>query len=80
MGIPLFDGIGVFFRTRRYLAYLIVFVATTFLGLFVSWLMTTYPGTGIEGVLVYFFTYVGSAGTIYFALGSLLTGLGIDRL
>jgi hypothetical protein len=80
LGIPLFDGIGVFFRTRRYLAYLIVFVATTFLGLFVSWLMTTYPGTGIEGVLVYFFTYVGSAGTIYFALGSLLTGLGIDRL
>ncbi|MFW9793660.1 MAG: hypothetical protein ACFFEE_05130 [Candidatus Thorarchaeota archaeon] len=80
MGIPLFDGIGVFFRTRRYLAYLIVFVATTFLGLFVSWLMYTYPGTGIEEVLVYFFTYVGSAGTIYFALGSLFTGLGVDGL
>ncbi len=80
MGIPLFDGIGVFFRTRRYLAYLIVFVATTFLGLFISWLMYTYPGTYIDEVLVYFFTYVGSAGTIYFALGSLFTGLKIDRL
>ena len=80
MGIPLFDGIGVFFKTRRYLAYLIVFVATTFIGLFVSGLMTTYPGTGIESILVYFFTYIGSAGTIYFAFGSLITGLGIDRL
>ncbi|MFW9926566.1 MAG: hypothetical protein ACFFDM_07370 [Candidatus Thorarchaeota archaeon] len=80
MGIPLFDGIGVFFKTRRYLAYLIVFVATTFLGLFVSWLMYTYPGTDIDQVLVYFFTYIGSAGTIYFAIGSLLTGLGADRL
>ncbi|MFX1484310.1 MAG: hypothetical protein ACFFCP_14105 [Promethearchaeota archaeon] len=80
MGIPLFGGIGVFFKTRRYLAYLIIFVATTFLGLFVSWLMYTYPGTGIEQALVYFFTYIGSAGTIYFAIGSLLTGLKIDRL
>jgi len=80
LGIPLFDGIGVFFKTRRYLAYLIVFVATTFIGLFVSGLMTTYPGTGIESILVYFFTYIGSAGTIYFAFGSLITGLGIDRL
>jgi hypothetical protein len=42
--------------------------------------MYTYPGTGIEQVLVYFFTYIGSAGTIYFALGSLFTGLGIDNL
>ncbi|MFW9809297.1 MAG: hypothetical protein ACFFE6_07950 [Candidatus Thorarchaeota archaeon] len=80
MGIPLFDGIGVFFKTRRYLAYLIVFVATTFLGLFVSWLMYTYPGTNIDEALVYFFTYIGSAGTIYFAIGSLLTGVGADRL
>ncbi len=80
MGIPLFDGIGVFFRKRRYLAYFIVFVATTFLGLFMSWLMSTYAGTAIEQTLVYFFAYIGSAGTIYFAFGSLLTGLGIDRL
>ncbi len=84
LGIPLFGGIGVFFKTRRYLAYLIVFVATTFLGLLVSWLMFTYPdsvtGTGVEQVLVNLFTYIGATGAIYFALGSLLTGLGIDRL
>ena len=42
--------------------------------------MTTYPGSSIESVLVYFFTFVGSAGTIYFALGSLFTGLGVDGL
>ena len=80
MGIPFFDGIGVFFTKRRYLAYFIVFVATTFLGLFVAWLMDTYAGTPIEATLVYFFAYIGSAGTIYFALGTLLTGIGIDRL
>jgi len=57
-----------------------VFVATTFLGLFMSWLMSTYAGTPLESALVYFFAYIGSAGTIYFALGSLLTGLGADRL
>ena len=80
MAIPFFDGIGVFFRTRRYLAYFIVFVATTFLGYFLSWLMTLYAGTGIETVLVNFFAYIGSAGTIYFAFGSLLTGIGAERL
>jgi len=42
--------------------------------------MSTYAGTAIEQTLVYFFAYIGSAGTIYFAFGSLLTGLGIDRL
>ncbi len=84
MQIPILSGIisglGVFFKTRRYLAYLIVFVATTFLGLLVSWMMYTNPGSDIEEILVYFFTYVGSAGTIYFALGALFTGLGADRL
>ncbi len=80
MRIPLFSGIGVFFKTRRYLAYLILFVATTFLGLFVSWAMYTYPGTDLENILVYLFTYIGSAGTIYFALGALFTGLKADRL
>lgn len=80
MRIPLFSGIGVFFKTRRYLAYLILFVATTFLGLFVSWAMYTYPGTDLENLLVYLFTYIGSAGTIYFALGALFTGLKADRL
>jgi hypothetical protein len=78
--IPLFSGIGVFFKTRRYLAYLIVFVVTTFIGLFVSWAMYTYPGTDLENILVYLFTYIGSAGTIYFALGALFTGLKADRL
>ena len=80
MRIPLFSGIGVFFKTRRYLAYLILFVATTFLGLFVSWAMYTFPGTDLENLLVYLFTYIGSAGTIYFALGALFTGLKVDKL
>ncbi|MHA1964579.1 MAG: hypothetical protein ACXACG_03195 [Candidatus Thorarchaeota archaeon] len=80
MGIPLFDGIGVFFRKRRYLAYFIVFIATTFLALFMGWLMSTYAGTALESTLVYLFAYIGSAGTIYFAFGSLLTGIGVDRL
>ena len=55
-------------------------MATTFLGYFLSWLMTMYAGTSFENVLVYFFAYIGSAGTIYFAFGSLLTGLGAERL
>ncbi len=42
--------------------------------------MTITAGTGIEEILVNFFVYVGSAGTIYFALGSLFTGLGVDNL
>jgi hypothetical protein len=80
LAIPFFDGIGVFFRKRRYLAYFIVFVTTTFLGYFLSWLMSYYVGTDIEIVLVNFFAYIGSAGTIYFAFGSLLTGIGAERL
>ena len=42
--------------------------------------MNTYAGTSIEVVLVNFFAYIGSAGTIYFAFGTLLTGIGADRL
>jgi MFS family permease len=80
LGIPLFDGIGVFFKKRRYLAYFIVFVATTFLGLFMGWLLNWYAGSPIEETLVLLFAYIGSAGTIYFAFGSLLTGIGADRL
>ncbi|MHA1862646.1 MAG: hypothetical protein ACTSWA_02670, partial [Candidatus Thorarchaeota archaeon] len=84
MDIPVISGIGeglsVFLKTRRYLAYTIVFVATTFLGLFVSWLMTLTAGTVTEELLVNFFVYVGSAGTIYFALGSLFTGIRADKL
>jgi len=74
------EGLSVFFKTRRYLAYFIIFVATTFLGLFVSWLMTLTAGTGTELILVNFFAFVGSAGTIYFALGALFTGIGVDGL
>ena len=84
MGIPILSGIveglNVFLKTRRYLAYTIVFVTTTFLGLFVSWLMTLTAGTVTEELLVNFFVYVGSAGTIYFALGSLFTGIRADKL
>ncbi|MBN2228560.1 MAG: hypothetical protein JW779_03130 [Candidatus Thorarchaeota archaeon] len=84
MQIPILSGIisglGVFFRTRRYLAYTIVFVATTFLALFVSWLMTITVGTDFELALVYFFAYIGSTGTIYFGLGSFLIGLKLDKL
>ncbi|MHA2020953.1 MAG: hypothetical protein ACW98J_09510 [Candidatus Thorarchaeota archaeon] len=84
MGIPILsgivDGLKVFFKTRRYVAYLIIFVFTTFLGYLVTWLMTLYPGTGIELLLANTFLYVGAAGTIYFAFGTLLIGLGADRL
>lgn len=42
--------------------------------------MTLTAGTDIELILVNFFVYVGSAGTIYFGLGALFTGLGVDNL
>ncbi len=74
------DGLKVFFKTRRYVAYLIIFVATTFLALFVSWLITLYVGTPVEQFLVGFFVYVGATGTIYFGLGTLFTGLKLDSL
>jgi hypothetical protein len=80
LGIPFFDGIGVFFRKRRYLAYFIVFVATSFLALFMGWLMNYVAGQPIEVLLVNLFAYIGSAGTIYFAFGTLLTSIGGERL
>jgi hypothetical protein len=84
MEIPILSGIveglKVFFKTRRYVAYLIIFVFTTFLGYLVTWLMTLYPGTGIELILANFFLYIGATGTIYFAFGTLLIGVGADRL
>ena len=84
MNIPILSGIveglRVFLKTRRYLAYTIIFVATTFLGLFVTWLMTLTIGTPTEELLVNFFVYVGITGTIYFALGTLFTGIGADKL
>ncbi|MCK4280320.1 MAG: hypothetical protein KAW94_07060, partial [Candidatus Thorarchaeota archaeon] len=84
MGIPIlsdiFSGLGVFFKTKRFVAYVTIFVATTFLGLFVSWLMTQFVGTPTEELLVNFFAYIGATGTIYFMIGTLLTGLGLDKL
>jgi hypothetical protein len=41
--------------------------------------MTQTVGTPVELILVNFFTYIGSTGTIYFAIGTLLIGLGIER-
>lgn len=41
--------------------------------------MTQTIGTPTEEILVNFFVYIGSAGTIYFALGSLFTGIGADK-
>ncbi|MFX0107817.1 MAG: hypothetical protein ACFE7R_06020, partial [Candidatus Hodarchaeota archaeon] len=84
MGIPIISGIGeglkVFFKTRRYVAYLIIFVMTTFIGYFVSWLLSIYAGQPQEIILSTFFLYIGATGTIYFALGSLFIGIGADRL
>ena len=84
MGIPIlsdiFSGLGVFFKTKRFVAYVTIFVATTFMGLFVSWLMTQFVGTPTEVLLVNFFAYVGATGTIYFMIGTILTGLGLDKL
>ncbi|TFG27616.1 hypothetical protein EU528_12570 [Candidatus Thorarchaeota archaeon] len=42
--------------------------------------MTLTVGTPIEELLVNFFAFVGSAGTIYFAFGAIFTGLGVDGL
>lgn len=84
MGIPILSGIveglKVFFKTRRYVAYLIIFVFMTFLGYFVSWLLSLYAGTAMETFLSNFFLYMGATGTIYFAFGTFLIGIGADRL
>ncbi len=82
--IPILSGIitglKTFFKTRRYVAYLIVFVTSIFLSFFVSFLLTYFVGTAIEAILVNVFVYLGATGTIYFMLGSLFTGLGLDSL
>ncbi len=74
------SDLRVLFKTKRYVAYTTIFVATTFLALFVSWLITLFVGTSVERVLVGFFVYVGATGAIYFGLGTLFTGLRLDRL
>ena len=84
MGIPVLsnivEGLKVFFKTRRYVAYLIVFVATIFMAQYVSWIISNSVGESYEVILINVFVYVGSAGTIYFALGALFTGIGADKL
>ncbi len=86
MGIPvlseMFKGLGVFFKTRRYVAYLLVFVIFTGVAIYTSYLMTTMAVVNplIEEILVTTFVYVGATSTIYFGLGVLFTGLGLDNL
>ncbi len=75
------EGLGVFFKTRRYVAYLIIFVALTFLGVFLSILIAYLPAnTDFEILLTVAFVYIGATGAIYFAIGTLLTGIGLDKL
>ncbi|MEM4735161.1 MAG: hypothetical protein QXS20_05525 [Candidatus Thorarchaeota archaeon] len=74
-----FGGLKVFFKTKRYVAYLTIFVATTVLSLFLSAAMTMYAST-YGPVLVQFFIYAGATGTIYFAIGVVLTSVGLDNL
>jgi hypothetical protein len=76
-------GLKVFFKTRRYVAYTTIFVATTFLALYIPQILKYSIDTGntfLETVLSTTFVYLGAAGTIYFGLGSLFTGLGLDNL
>ncbi len=80
MPVPFFSGLGVFFKTRRYIAYLIVFVATTFLALFMAALIGGSVGTPVEILLVNFFVYIGATGAIYFGIGSFLCTVGLDSL
>ncbi|MFW9918727.1 MAG: hypothetical protein ACFFED_03955 [Candidatus Thorarchaeota archaeon] len=74
------EGLGVFFKTKRYVAYLIVFVASVFLSVFFSIIIANAVGSSIELILTTTFVYVGATGAIYFGLGSLFTGLGLDNL
>ncbi len=86
MRIPIlsdiFSGLGVFFRTRRYVAYLTVFVIFTCIAIYMSYLMAAMATADplLEEILVSVFVYVGATGTIYFGLGVLFTGLGLDNL
>ena len=78
----MFSGLKVFFKTRRYLAYLIVFVITTLLAVFFSYILSspTFHGQPIEDILVNVFVFIGATGTIYFMLGTLFTFLKLDNL
>ncbi len=73
------EGLGVFFKTKRYVAYLVVFVAAVFLSVFFSIVIAMAAGD-FELILTTTFVYAGATGAIYFGLGSLFTGLGLDNL
>ncbi|RDE12075.1 MAG: hypothetical protein C4K47_08780 [Candidatus Thorarchaeota archaeon] len=80
MPVPFFSGLGVFFKTRRYVAYLTIFVATTFLALYMTAMIGGSVGTPLETLLVNFFVYTGATGAIYFAIGSFLCTAKLDSL
>jgi hypothetical protein len=86
LGIPILSGIveglKVFFKTRRYVAYLVIFVMTVFLSFFVSFLLsqTWVIGAPIETIVITTFAYLGATGTIYFMIGTVLLGLGLDKV
>ena len=85
LNIPILSGIGeglkVFFKTRRYVAYTIVFFASAFLIFFMSYLLNAFAANDeIENILINLFVYLGATGTIYFMLGSLFMMLGLEKV
>ncbi len=76
------EGLKVFFKTRRYVAYLIIFFITSFISFFVSYILSIpgVVGSPTETVLVNVFAYVGATGTIYFMLGTILLLVGLDKV
>ncbi len=85
MNIPVLsnivEGLKVFFKTRRYVAYTTVFVATAFLTFFWSILLNGYAANDeIENILINLFVYLGATGTIYFMLGSIFMATGLEKV
>jgi hypothetical protein len=74
------EGLKVFFKTRRYVAYTTVFFATSFLTFFWSILLSGYAGSSYESILINLFVYLGATGTIYFMLGSLFMIIGLEKV
>ncbi len=75
------EGLKVFFKTRRYVAYLIIFFITSFISFFISYLLSLpgVAGTPTEDILVNVFAYAGATGTIYFMIGTILIIIGLDK-
>ncbi|TFG14650.1 hypothetical protein EU537_02995 [Candidatus Thorarchaeota archaeon] len=84
MEIPILSAIGeglkVFFKTRRYVAYLTIFVASIFVSYFFAWILSYSIGTPLAPILLNVFAYVGATGTIYFGLGSLFMALNLEKV